>query len=632
MLRFVRAAWVAKGVLIIVAWLGLSPAVRAQEALVLSGGAARGLAHGGVVVGLDRRGHDPEIVVGASMGAVIGSLYAAGYSAAAIDSIVRSQHWRELFTPLAIPVGSERDDRDPVLRLGSGGGSGLSARGYLSDWRVNRELVRLLFDPSARAGGDFDRLPRRFRAVAADLRTGERVVLDRGDLAHAVRASLSTPGFFPTVRWHGRFLVDGALRDYLPVDVARGMGASVVIASDVIHPDSSDSARAGAGFATDRGLNWLTVHATTSRSLANAVILSRIEKSPSPLVYPTDPSSLLEAGLDAALAASLPEPINAGVGEPEEPPASLSGLRLEDVDPATSGLIEKNLRGSSYDKDAILEMIDRLYATGLFEGVWVSVQDSSLLHVQADTRGHLSLLGALGYDNDRGGRAWGSFRHLTSLGSIPVDMALDGSVDGITKSASVSVRFVGASRGSPAITVGGNLSEETIRNYIPSDVDRAGGWIGADLRQIEPGLYSSLTFHAEHVKGANAGDTGYYGASLRLGMIPGFERPIGVPTDFALDFRFGEFDYIWTRLRASHVFSSRRSSIAPLLWGESVSHDAPLDLWPALGDEHLVPGLAWGDRRGQGIAVYGLDASQVVRLWTNLVLCGRGGKWYCGVS
>jgi NTE family protein len=78
----------------------------------------------------------------------------------------------------------------------------------------------MLFEPSARARGDFDRLPRRFRAVAADIKSGEAVVLARGDLARAVRASVSQPGFFTSIEWAGRRLVDGAVRDYLPVGVA----------------------------------------------------------------------------------------------------------------------------------------------------------------------------------------------------------------------------------------------------------------------------------------------------------------------------------------------------------------------------------------------------------------------------
>ena len=84
-------------------------------------------------------------------------------------------------------------------------------------------------------GGDFDRLPIPFRAVAADLADGERVILSRGDLARAVRASMSIPVFFP-VTWEGRLLVDGLIVDNMPTGVARTFGATVTVAIDVGSP------------------------------------------------------------------------------------------------------------------------------------------------------------------------------------------------------------------------------------------------------------------------------------------------------------------------------------------------------------------------------------------------------------
>src|SRR5258707_1317572 len=80
----------------------------AQEAIVLSGGAARALAHAGVLQGLERRGHDPEIVTGTSMGALIGSLYAAGFPPDSIATLMKQQDWRELFAPLPVPFGGAR--------------------------------------------------------------------------------------------------------------------------------------------------------------------------------------------------------------------------------------------------------------------------------------------------------------------------------------------------------------------------------------------------------------------------------------------------------------------------------------------------------------------------------------------
>src|SRR5262249_23087015 len=145
----------------------------------------------------------------------------------------------------------------------------------------------------------------RYRAVAADIASGELVEISHGDLARAVRASVSDPGFFQPVVWDGKLVVDGVLRDYLPIDAARAMGAKLVIASDVLRPEPSGFHVDAASLA-DRAITMLTVNARGSRSQPDALILPRIDPKPSPFVYPTDPSRLLNAGLEAALAANLP--------------------------------------------------------------------------------------------------------------------------------------------------------------------------------------------------------------------------------------------------------------------------------------------------------------------------------------
>ena len=89
----------------------------AQEAVVLSGGGARGLTHAGVLIGLERLGHDPEIVVGTSMGAVVGALYAAGNDTAAIRRLILDVAWDALFAPTRVLLGPERDLRQPMLSL-----------------------------------------------------------------------------------------------------------------------------------------------------------------------------------------------------------------------------------------------------------------------------------------------------------------------------------------------------------------------------------------------------------------------------------------------------------------------------------------------------------------------------------
>src|SRR5437762_755700 len=94
----------------------------ATEAVVLSGGGSRGIAHAGALVGLEQRGHSPEIVLGTSMGAILGALYAAGYEPDSIWSIVKEEDWRGLFTPFPTAIGPSRAPRYPLIQLQSSAG------------------------------------------------------------------------------------------------------------------------------------------------------------------------------------------------------------------------------------------------------------------------------------------------------------------------------------------------------------------------------------------------------------------------------------------------------------------------------------------------------------------------------
>ena len=157
------------------------------------------MVHAGVIDALEARGYDAEIVVGTSMGAVVGALYAAGYSPEEILERIREVDWTEVFTPTPVVIGPDRSVRYPLVNFDLKVEERRFSRGLISQWRINRALAQLLFDANARADGDFDRLPRRFRAIAADLRTGELVVLGEGDLARAARASMAVPGIFAPV-------------------------------------------------------------------------------------------------------------------------------------------------------------------------------------------------------------------------------------------------------------------------------------------------------------------------------------------------------------------------------------------------------------------------------------------------
>lgn len=196
----------------IAAGLALSSAASAQPprrplvALVLGGGGCRGYGHIGVLRVLEKHGLKPDLVVGSSAGSLVGALYAAGLPAAAIERL-----------GARLSPNTLRDWVFPNLGVFSGAGIA----------RFVRTQVR---------GRTIETLPVRFAAVATDLRTGERVILDRGDVGEAVQASSSAPGLLEPVRRGGRLLVDGNIASPVPVEAARQLGAKRVLAVDVTFP------------------------------------------------------------------------------------------------------------------------------------------------------------------------------------------------------------------------------------------------------------------------------------------------------------------------------------------------------------------------------------------------------------
>lgn len=213
---------------------------RPRIGLVLGGGGARGAAHIGVLKQLEAMRVPIDFITGTSMGSVIGGLYATGMTSAQIEQQMNQLNWNDLFVDQPSRIERRfRRKRDDDLdlfgpKLGYREGELVLPGGVLAGQKVNLLLKRITLGQTQQE--EFDRLPIPFRAVAADIITGREVVLKEGDLAAAMRASMSIPGAFSPVPRGNQLLVDGGIVNNLPVGIARDMGADVIIAVDVGTP------------------------------------------------------------------------------------------------------------------------------------------------------------------------------------------------------------------------------------------------------------------------------------------------------------------------------------------------------------------------------------------------------------
>jgi NTE family protein len=226
--------------------------VRPRICLVLSGGGARGMAHIGVLKVLEDLKVPIDCIAGTSMGAVVGGLYASGMTASQIETTMRSVDWQEAFRDAPprrdLAFRRKQDDRNFLVRLPLGlkHGQILLPKGFIQGQKL-QETLRQLTLPFSNTT-NFSQLPTPFLAVATDLENGNAVLMEKGDLAIAMRASISAPGVFAPVDYQGKLLVDGGLAENVPIDVARAMHADILIVSDVSFPlrtrDQLDSALA----------------------------------------------------------------------------------------------------------------------------------------------------------------------------------------------------------------------------------------------------------------------------------------------------------------------------------------------------------------------------------------------------
>ncbi len=223
---------------------GSDATVRPKTCLVLGGGGARGAAHIGVLKVIEREHIPIDCITGTSMGAIVGGMYAAGYSAGEIEGILRSIDWKDMFqddpSRNDLPMRRKEDELRFLggIELGLRDGKIAFPRGVIQGQKLQLLLRRLLM--STLRVEHFDGLPIPFRSVATDIGSGEKVVFADGDLAMAIRASMSVPAAFAPIRYRGHLLVDGGITDNVPIDVARALGAQRLIVVDVSEPLSPE--------------------------------------------------------------------------------------------------------------------------------------------------------------------------------------------------------------------------------------------------------------------------------------------------------------------------------------------------------------------------------------------------------
>lgn len=212
---------------------------RPKVAVVLSGGGAKGTAHIGALKVIEKAGIPIDYVVGTSMGAIVGGLYAIGYTPQQLDSMVNAQNWKFVLSDAPNPKDVLLDDRLKSERYVLSIPFSLNSSEIVDAGIIKGKNIARLFSTLTEGYQDsvnFSRLPIPFACVSENLVNGGEIVFHDGILATAMRSSMSIPGVFAPVYLNGMVLVDGGMVNNYPVDVALQMGADLIIGVDVQSP------------------------------------------------------------------------------------------------------------------------------------------------------------------------------------------------------------------------------------------------------------------------------------------------------------------------------------------------------------------------------------------------------------
>ncbi len=356
--------------------------------LALSGGGARGAAHIGVLKVLEDLRIPVHCIAGTSMGSIVGGAYASGLTPKQMEELIVGTNWSEVFTdrpPRAeISIRRKADDYKNLYAPEFGVSEGVTVpKGLIAGVSVESFLREVT--QSAAQITDFSLLPIPFRAVAADIATGEEVVMSEGSLAEALRASMSLPGVVPPVERDGRLLVDGGIANNLPIDVVRNLCADIVIAVDIGTPPMKREEIGSALTVVGQLINLLGQYTVNEqkRSLKQGDILISPELGDIASTSFERQAEAVRIGEAAARAAadelrrySIPEARYAELRRTQQPTEYQLGvvdeIRFEGLERTNAAVLRglvQSQPGQPLTEDEIAGDLRRIYGRGDFEGV-----------------------------------------------------------------------------------------------------------------------------------------------------------------------------------------------------------------------------------------------------------------------
>lgn len=361
--------------------------------LALSGGGSLGIAHIGVLQAFEEEGIPIDIIAGTSMGSIVGGLYASGYTSIDQRRIVQEIDWINIFNvkpqfEMEL-IGSRHGILEPILRLRFKLWEIYIPPGFNNGQSISNELFYYTSAANFSAESNFDNLSVPYRAIAVDTSTGKAVSLGKGELAQAIRASMAIPMIFHPTRFGDNLLIDGGVLNNLPTDVVSEMGADIIIASDVNGVPSFDEEPRTIAEVAEHTME-IAFYELVQKNIKLADILIEPDLHGHQVYDFSNLELLIEYGYEAAMTSMddikkiIPEDVRNRASE-------LNQLNLEELNQAIIKYVHitglTNVREAVVNSDfplktdeiyntkLALKGIEKIYATGLFENIWLELDN-----------------------------------------------------------------------------------------------------------------------------------------------------------------------------------------------------------------------------------------------------------------
>jgi NTE family protein len=582
---------------------------------VRSGGGAKGLAHIGVLRVLDSLGIRPDLIVGTSMGAAVGALYASGYSGRELDSLARVVPLARLFRTYQPRAPRSLGVLQPLVVWEQGDRGFNLQSAAIVESEVNALVNAALLRGNLLARGDFDSLPIPFRAVATDLADRAPVVMANGDLAQAVRASIAVPLLFDPELRQGRYLVDGGLSANVPVAIARAEGAERVIVSDATDHLPAEFDPYSPLLVADRLVRFLFLQPPASLTGADVLVRPEVDRFTSLNFSRGNVARLLDLGRAAADTSVRAPACPASAPAPGTLPTRVTDFGVPTANHSERLALERLLGlkvGDSLDPSLLRARLRGLaVAAEAYRAVWLSPHGAGdSVEFELTLRRAARRVAGLGlaYDNELGGRMWAGAVDRRLFG-----LALEGS--GALFLGELRKELYGGARRNyqvgrqlidPTVTL--RLASEKVRRFDASgdelsraEVREAVGFGG--IERLFPNGWESSVGVVGHVwDEPGRPELSTLGATLRV---------IRATPDRGREVRA---EVTWTGVyqrAALEAQTTARLGVVRLIprlrlgWGDGL----PLHLEFPLGGDEGFPGLHIGERRGSREVMVGAAIS-----------------------